>query len=376
MAFGLYAIRGNSPLSPAETELLHQATSTGIRADGYPLFFHVSDERWLQPVAVYFTALLRLVTSPETAGRLAAASVGALNVALIFVLCRRLLASTPLAVCAALLLMITPAHFVFARTGVDAIYPLPFVLAWLLAMAAYFDGGDRRHAVAGGLALGIGAFTHPSAPWTMGFLLLVTLLAIWLSGRRGAASLAVPAAAFLVPLVVAAAWFAANPSAYPDTFGRWAIHAAHLRSPLDGVLAFVNWNTLGTRLSLYWGFFDPSWLFLDSPASPTLPLRGTSPFLFATVAALVAGLSQRLRGGLTPMTLLLLAGLAVAPLAASTVGSPHAIADFLVMVPLVVVLAAGGMAEWLAREDVRWRMFAWGVCAALAIDAARFVASA
>ncbi|MDP2318627.1 MAG: hypothetical protein Q8O42_04720 [Acidobacteriota bacterium] len=377
VAFGLYAIRiGSATLSPAESELLHQATTAGIGADGYPLFFRVSDDRWLQPVAVYSTALMRLVASPETAGRLAAAAVGALNVALIFVLCRRLLASAPLAVGAALLLMFTPAHFVFARTGVDAIYPLPFVLAWLLAMAAYFDGGDRRHAAAGGLALGIGAFSHPSAPWTMGFLLVVTLLAIWRSGPRDAAKLAVPAVAFLAPLVVAAAWFAANPSAYPDTFGRWAIHAAHLRSPLDGVLAFVNWNTLGTRLSLYWGFFDPSWLFFDGPASPALPLRGTSPFLFATAVALVAGVSQRRRGGFTPVTLLLVAGVAVAPLAASTFGSPHAIADFLVLVPLVVLLAAYGVAGWLARADVWSQTLAWGVIAALVIDAARFVASA
>ena len=37
--------------------------------------------------------------------------------------------------------------------------------------------------------------------------------------------------------------------------------AAHLRIPLDGVRAFVNPGTLGNRASLYWGFWDPSWLF-------------------------------------------------------------------------------------------------------------------
>ncbi|MDP2391566.1 MAG: hypothetical protein Q8N52_14665, partial [Acidobacteriota bacterium] len=136
------------------------------------------------------------------------------------------------------------------------------------------------------------------------------------------------------------------------------------------------WNTLGTRLSLYWGFFDPSWLFFDGPASPALPLRGTSPFLFATAIALVAGVAQRLRGGFTPVTLLLLAGVAVAPLAASTFGSPHAIADFLVMVPLVVVLAACGVAGWLARGDAWSRTLVWGVIAAWVIDAAWSVASA
>ena len=127
----------------------------------------------------------------------------------------------------------------------------------------------------------------------MGFLLAITLLAIWLSGRRSATHLAVPVAAFLAPLLLAVGWFMANPSAYPDTFGRWVIHAAHLVSPLDGARAFVNWNTLGTRVSLYWGFFDPSWLFFDAASPAASPLRGASPFLFATMIGLVAGVSQR-----------------------------------------------------------------------------------
>ena len=165
-------------------------------------------------------------------------------------------------------------------------------------------------------------------------------------------------------------WFAANPTAYPDTFGRWAIHAAHLRSPIEGITAFVNRNTLGTRLSLYWGFFDPSWLFLDGPASTAAPLRGASPFLFATVVALVAGVSQRLRAGFLPMTLILLGGVTIAPLAASTFGGAHSIGDALVVVPLVTAVAAGGVANWLVREHARWRWLAWGLMAALLIDAA------
>ncbi len=371
VAFGLYAIHiGTPPLSTAESELLLQLNRIGSGADGFPLFFHVADERWLQPVAVYFTSLVSLLTASSSPGRLAAAAIGALDVALMFLLCRRLLASPSVAAGAALLLMATPAHIVFARTGVDAIYPLPIVLVWLIALAAYFEIGDRRLAAAGGFALGIGVYSHPSAPVTMGLLLVVTMAAIYLSGRRSAAHVAAPAAAFLAPLLLAAVWFAANPTAYPDTFGRWAIHAAHLRSPIEGIRAFVNWNTLGTRLSLYWGFFDPSWLFLDGPASTAAPLRGASPFLFATVVALVAGVSQRLRAGFLPMTLILLGGVTVAPLAASTFGGAHSIGDALVVVPLVTAVAAGGVANWLVREHARWRWLAWGLMAALLIDAA------
>lgn len=375
LAFGLYAIRTGAPLSPAENDLLHQARGVGSAATGFPLFFHLENEHWLPPVAVYATALAGLISAPDHAGRLAAAAVGGLNVALIFLLARRLQASTLVAAGAALLLMATPAHIVFARNGIDAIYPLPFVLAWLLALATYFDRGDRRLAAAAAFALGAGVYSHPSAPLTMGFLLLVTMVAMWLAGRRDVANLMGPAAAFGAPLAVAVVWFAANPSAYPDTFGRWAIHPAHLLSPFDGVKAFVNWNTLGTRLSLYWGFFDPSWLFFDGPAPPGSPLGGAAPFLLATAVALAGGVSQRLRAGFSPVTLVLLAGVAVAPLAASTFGVPHAIADFLVIVPMVVMLAAGGVAGWMTRDGVWWRTLGWVVIAALLVDAARFVVS-
>lgn len=369
LAFGLSAIRTSAPLSPAEHDFLRQASGIGPAANGFPVFFHLDEEHWLQPVAVYATALVGLISALGNAGRLAASAIGGLNVALIFLLSRRLYPSTPVAVGTALLLMVTPAHVAYASTGVDAIYPLPFVLAWLLALVSYFETGDRRLAAAGAFALGAGVYSHPSAPLTMAFLLVVTLVAIWVSGRRSAPGLAVPAAAFVAPLAVAVWWLAANPTAYPDTFGRWAIHAAHLVSPWDGVRAFVNWNTLGTRLSLYWGSLDPSWLFFDGPASATPPLHGGSPFLFATAVALVAGVSQRLRADWSPVTLLLLTGVAVAPLAAATFGAPHAIADFLVIVPLVVVLAAGGVAGWMARDDGWWSTLGWVVIAALAIDA-------
>jgi hypothetical protein len=207
----------------------------------------------------------------------------------------------------------------------------------------------------------------------MSLLLVVTLVVVRTSAGRDAIDLAAPAIAFVAPLSIAILWLAANPTAYADTFGRWAIHQAHVRSPLDGIRAFVNWNTLGTRLSLYWGVFDPSWLFIDDAPTPTSSRQGTAPFLWATAVAVAASVARLLRSQPTPATRLLLAGVAVAPLAASTFGARHAIADLLVMVPLVVVLAAGGVADWMARDGL-WRMLGWAVMAMLAIDAARSVA--
>ena len=93
------------------------------------------------------------------------------------------------------------------------------------------------------------------------------------------------------------------------------------------------------------------------------------------LALLVSGISGRLRTGPAAVTLVLLAGLAVAPLAASTFGQPHAIGDALAVVPLVVVLAAGGLADWFARDGGGWRLLGWAAVAAMAIDFAGFYVS-
>ena len=90
---------------------------------------------------------------------------------------------------------------------------------------------------------------------------------------------------------------------------------------------------------------------------------------------LVAGVSQRLRAGFTPVTLLLLAGLAGAPLAASTFGEARAIGEALVVAPFVTVVAAGGLANWLAHGGGWTRMLARGLLAALLVEGFWSVAS-
>jgi len=381
LALLLYGTRLGSPIySTAEVALLRQAQSVAVSGrdiEGHltPLFFRVAEDRWLQPLPVYATAAVATVASAHTAGRLTAAVVGAMNVVLLFVLVRRLFPDPWVPVGAALLLMLTPAHFVYARTGVDAVFILPFVLVWLTCLVHSLNGGAPWRAALGALALGVGVYSQPSAPVTMVFLLVVTLAALWRSGCRSTRALATVVAAFAAPASAAVLWFAAYPHSYADTFGRWAVHAAHLRFPLDGLLAFINRNTLGTRVSLYWGFFDPSWLFFNGPTTPHSELQGASPFLSMTLILAALGISRRLQAGPAALSVVLLAGLAVAPLAASTFGQPHAIGSALAVVPFAIVLAAGGLAAWRDRASRGWQVLGWIVMALAALDFSRFYLS-
>lgn len=370
VAFAFYAVplSTNAP-SPGELALLQQAARLNVGS--LRLFFQVDGEQWLQPIPVYLTALAGLVAPPDAAARYATAAAGAFDVALMLVLARRLFQHRLIPCGAALLLLVTPAHFVYARLGTDAIYVLPFVLIWLICLIDYLRDGRAANAVAGACALGVGVYSQPAAPLTMTFLLIVMLAAMGASGRLSVRNGVIPLAAFSLPLLLAAAWFAAHPLSYPDTFGRWAIHAAHLRFPLDAVRAFVNWTTLGTRVSLYWGFFDPSSLFFDGPAARPA-LRGSAPFLLATLVLLVPGVRWTLTDASAGLRILLLGGLAVSPMAASTFGEPHAIDRAMAVVPLVLVLATAGVVSALSHGNRAWRTIAWVAIAACALDFGSF----
>ncbi len=374
LAFLFYLVpAAPSPPSVDEVALMRQAQSvatSGRDTDGHAaqLYFRASEEHWLQPVPVYATALVSALVSGSMAARLASTIVGALNVGLIYLLMRRLCPNRwgPLATAA--LLAITPAHLAFARSGVDAIYSLPFVLVWLIGLRDFLDRGDQWHLTAGVFALGVGAYTQPSAPLTMGFLFAITCAALWITGARGIRAYAGIVTAFALPLSIAGLWFAAHPSSYADTFGRWVIHAAHLRSPMDGIRAFLNWTTLGTRTSLYWGFFDPSWLFFNAPYVPGTVLRGAAPFLLPASLFSLMGVARCARVGPPAWTIALVAGAAASPLAASTFGQPHAIGAALAVVPFVTVLAGCGLVDWSERKGAAWRWLGWAAIAAIPLQ--------
>ena len=63
-------------------------------------------------------------------------------------------------------------------------------------------------------------------------------------------------------------WYARHPGTYPDTWGRWVLHAAHLRNPVVW-LQSLHWDRLGNVAKLFSDFFAPSHLFL-TPGAPGL----------------------------------------------------------------------------------------------------------
>jgi hypothetical protein len=323
-----------APPAPDETIFNRQAQS--VAAGSTPLFFHVEGDQWLQPLPVYANAAIRAVGGDEFSGRLAGAIAGAIDVALVFLIAHVITERSWVGVIAAVLLIFTPAHRSLATLGTGAIAPVPMILFWLWSVLTFLTRDSVRTLAAGAAVLGLSAYSHPAAPLTAAFL---WLLAVVVARRRNRIRLAIATLVFGAMSLPAIGWFVQHPDSYADTFGRWVIFKAHLRNPLDALQAFINPNTLGNRASLYWGFWDPSWLFFNSA-------NAGAPLLLMAAPLIAAGL-YRMTLIATETAALLIGTALIAPLAGATFGLPHYMGDAAVVLPVLALIGALG-AEYLA----------------------------
>ena len=342
IALLLFAFRLSAPpLSQAESDFNTQAQS--IANGNTPLFFLVREAQWLQPAAPYANAAFRAVGGDDVSGRLASAVAAAVSVALLFLIAHQVTASWWANVLASVILILTPAFWSFAQRGTDAMAPVPLLLLWLLNVLRFLKGDALRALVLAAATLGISTYSHPAGPLTAVFLWLLTLV---VARRRNPTRLMAATAVFGAAWLPAAAWFLRHPDTYPDTFGRWFLFAAHVRTPTDGLRAFFNTGTLGNRASMYWGFWDPASLFISTPESP-------APLLLIAAPLIALGLF-RARCHIPRDAAVLLVGTAlVAPLAGATFGLPHYLSDATIVMPILALFAAIGVLELVSRLTPR-----------------------
>jgi 4-amino-4-deoxy-L-arabinose transferase-like glycosyltransferase len=342
----LYAYRlSDSPiyLTPDEVVIgldAHALATTGadLRGRTLPLYFQIDEFRvrgttWYQPVIMYLTAaVLTVAPLTEWAIRSPAVLIGVVDVVLMFLLVRRLSAEASPAWLAAILLALSPAHFTHSRFAMDYIYPLPFILGWLLALSIYL-GGRRPAALAiAGLCLGLGFYSYIAAVVLMPAFLALTLFVLWREGL--AADWKYAAAGFAGPLVLFAIWIATHLGVFGETVARYGLGSANRAGVLD-------------RFGLYWRYFSPSFLFFSGGSQPVFSTRVGGVFPLAALLLLPAGLLAVLRRP-SPLGVVTAIGLLAAPLPAIVLDEGSAINRVLAIVPFGIVLSAIGF-NWLVQ---------------------------
>ena len=347
-AAALYATRlQQAPVYLASDEIkfalqARSVAATGRSLDGQFLPLYFSEPGFTagrDPISIYVTALsLAVLPFSESAIRLPTAVVAVIDVVLMFLVARRIFRRPWLATLAAVLLALTPGHLIYGRMAVDVLYPLPFLLGWMLCLLAYLDRGRLPALFAATLLLGLGVYAYIAFLVMAPIYMVLTALLIW--QRRSVRAYLTAAAGFILPLTLLVNWYVRHPHQYSDLIGAYHLYDPRL-SPLQGGKDLSSYFSLSVRSGVYWDFFNPSFLFFSGDSSVMNSTRLAGVFLWPVAFFLIAGIHRAVVRR-SPLEIALLAGLFTSPLAAVLLAEV-ALRRALVMLPFAILLATSGV---------------------------------
>ena len=300
-------------------------------------------------------AAVTILPSSPVAVRWASVVFGVLGVVLIYALGRRLFPGARGSIRPVAILLFAPVYYMLTRVAVDAVYATPLVLGSMTSACSHSSDDAASTPCRRRGAAGAGFYSQTVAPIMMTSYLGVCLLALWVGHQRTLRVWAWLIGTFAVMLVPAAAWLLIHPEASRTRSAARAIHAAHLRNPLDGLRAMLNWGSLTNRASVYWEFLNPAFLFFPADLDTLSLTRGSGPFPFTLLLLLPFGAHRIIRQSAPATSVLLLVGLLVAPLAAATFGENHTLDRALPLAPFMALAAAFGIDALATMGRPWWR---------------------
>jgi 4-amino-4-deoxy-L-arabinose transferase-like glycosyltransferase len=329
----LMSIVNPAPLNDRDRVLLEAVSH---RSASGTLFVNAGDALWYQPLAVYPTAALLAAGIPiEQALRLPSALAGVLTVLLTYALALRVTGRDWAAAWAAILLLLFPGFVALARAPAAELMVVPLVLAWLVAVVEHIERPRTWLPFAGGIALGMCVYTQPAGVLAVPIYFAVGAAAM-LNADRRVTPVGLAAAGVLTVLSPVVVWVLRHPESYADTFGRWAIHAAHIGNPWDGLVAFTRWHVMARRVGEYWHYFNPTFVF------------GRELLGAIVLPVVVVGLWGLNSAASRVGQWFVIAGLLAAPAAAVLLDAPRTASLAVLMIPFAATLAGIGVVT-LAR---------------------------
>ena len=354
---------GDTPtyVSPDEAIIAvdaHSVATTGRDVHGalMPLYFFIQmpkSERtgWFTPVIFYLSAAVQLVLPfSEWSIRVPSVIVGLVNLMLLFALVREVSGNAWIALMSAALLALSPAHYIFSRYALDYLYPVPFLLAWLLALRHAMNRRTPASMLICGLCLGIGFYSYAAAVILTPLMLLLALAVMWPLVDRPT-RLWPLVAGFAIPVSFFVIWLASHPDAFSSTAQRYALYDSQRLSALQGLREFLSYPNIERMTSIYWSFLSPSVLFLSGDQLITFSTRQAGVFPMIMAVLLVLGMVQVIERERSRFAWLVVAGFLIAPLPAVIVPENGAVNRATAMLPFGVLLASYGI-KWLWSFDV------------------------
>jgi len=344
-----------------------------VNGDRFPLFFNLADplgdpvkmpwgDTWYHPMLFYLIAIaLKFAALSEAAVRLPNALIGGVVTPfLIYAAARRMRFGFSGAMAAAICIAVSPTHFILSREALDYTLMLPFAAAWVWLLADYLETRRVRSAIGLGGILGVGCYSYIAAWGAMPFLLAVSWLAFWRSGKGWPRAVIASGAAFAPAPLILAVWLHYHPTMIHDTVERYRILETN-RNPGDqGRMA-----NLSAAVPIYTSYFTWNFLFRFGGPNVTTSTSLIGVFLLPVAVLFPIGVVALARRRDPVPSWPIVAGLLFAPLPAAFSGHGEAIQRALLLLPFTSLIVGAGFGA-LQRSGV----LAWRIGALVAVAAA------
>ena len=249
--------------------------------------------------------------------------------------------------------------------AMDYLYPVPFVMGWLMCLLIYLERRRLKWLFVAGLLLGFGFYSYIASVVMMPLYLLMTVVVLFRSVMRPFKECLVAAAGFAAPLTIVILWLAANPVVIEETLSRYAVSS--------GSVTGMAFSDLTRRLSIYWSFFDPGFLFVSGGYTHMMNrTRRVGVFLLPLLVFLPVGFVRLAAAPRQPIDPLILLGFGLAPVAACLLPEPYTIDRELVVLPFAVLLATVGVRTMMTATQRHWHLAAAALLALIPIHFAFF----
>jgi hypothetical protein len=202
-----------------------------------------------------------------------------------------------------------------------------------------------------GAILGAAIYTHIAAWLFMPMYMAFTIAATVFERKKPQLAAAV-IVGFLLPLLPLLFWIRSHPGFLQSIVGGYHVYDANRMSPLQGVKDLLAYNSVQERLSVYWDYYNPAYLFFSGGSNLAIATRRAGVFPLAFALFLVCGVSELWMRRRSSVALVLLAGFATAPLGATLVDDRYAIQRELVVVPFGVLVAVFGITFLLRHRQL------------------------
>lgn len=333
----------------------------------YPFYFWHLGGFWATPIIVYTTSLiLKIMPFSEAVIRISSALVGLISILLMALVAKKIFKDSLYAIASLIVGGTVPVLFINSRLLLDNVWPIPFVLFWLLLLKLFDTKkkGGLLLLFLSGLSLGIGLHSYHAAKLMMPIYFIATVGYLSAIKRAKAVNLLLLSLGFLIPIVLFIPWL----KIHPDTLLNQVSYIGGIDKSINisnGIWGVFNPSRLTSFISNYLTYFSPKILFIEGDRSLIHSTGRVGAFSYGVALLLIFGILEIISKKKEWISKIILFGFLTYPAAPSIVNDPQRISRGLVVIPFVVLLSLYGIKFLSTRKEKAFRFLLIGIILAI-----------